>query len=532
MGLAPCIGANFSLSLQGCRADMLSRRRRSLTSTIIDPRTTDLIDEPQLSVPALYHAIRVTLEVETPAVRSSSSSIDDLGIREIEREVHQIVEDARQQWSAADRRLRMDNDGCQVELHDWLWFGGDYGTSGTDEQLWVPYTAHYCHRLDYLRANEPNNGRLETDDGAHYVELRAGGRAVQVDMDDTRNFTSVKCVRAPTMTVTQAVAWHAVLTGNCENLEKALRAGVSPNYRGPSYSRGTLLHAACERRSIGCARLLLDGTAHSDSQVQNERANPGIRDAFNKAALSAEAVQRLPVRDLLEGLIAEKDLQDFMQVDSKEALARALASREPADLRDSLNTLVGWKVLLKGRHAVPGQRRTPAIVFSTAQRRVGGVGGFGGRDTTVNEVRVFIAAPPRPDVPDTSTPASPTRGSRPPGVYSETKDVSFDQLETTEFELCRRVSDDEMRNAVRDDHTVDANLQEIPPVDVRRRSSYNYELAARLELEACVSQCLALRSPDIWSSSDERLARESMRSSLEDLADPSLAAVRRGRRPR
>ena len=170
-------------------------RRRSLTSTIIDPRTTDLIDEPQVSVPALYHAIRVTLEVETPEVRSSSSSIDDLGIREIEREVHQIVEDARQQWSAADRRLRMDNDGCQVELHDWLWFGGDSGSSSTDEQLWVPYTAHYCHRLDYLRANEPNNGRLETDDGAHYVELRAGGKAVQVDMGNTRNFTSVKCVR-------------------------------------------------------------------------------------------------------------------------------------------------------------------------------------------------------------------------------------------------------------------------------------------------------------------------------------------------
>ena len=56
------------------------------------------------------------------------------------------------------------------------------------------------------------------------------------------------------------MAWHAVRSGSHENLKLALQAKADPNFRGPSYSRGTLLHAACESGSLSCARMLIEGT--------------------------------------------------------------------------------------------------------------------------------------------------------------------------------------------------------------------------------------------------------------------------------
>ena len=70
--------------------------------------------------------------------------------------------------------------------------------------------------------------------------------------------------RADPMTIDDAIAWQACRDGNAEVLRLALRRGADPNFRGPGYTCGTLLHESCALGRVDCARLLLEDFGADD----------------------------------------------------------------------------------------------------------------------------------------------------------------------------------------------------------------------------------------------------------------------------
>ena len=171
-------------------------------------------------------------------------------------------------------------------------------------------------------------GVSATEQAGDHVALRprgGKGRALKV-----------RC--SSPMGVVDAVAWQACLDGDVRLLQEALERQANPNFRGPTYDGGTLMHAACAGGRVRCARVLLEHSADSCAKDRLGR-------------LPLDCLQSRPelrhMKRLLQDVVRQ---QEWVERDDKNKAETKYRARLDSEAGDALK---GWIIKLTGKDSKP-----------------------------------------------------------------------------------------------------------------------------------------------------------------------------------
>ena len=191
-------------------------------------------------------------------------------------------------------------------------------------------------------------------DGSKWRKVKREAHArlpVSVQPDDVaarhRTFDggTLNVRRADPMGVDDAIAWQACLDGDFERLHQALAHTADPNFRGPTYDCGTLLHMACAGGHVRCARLLVEGFA----------SDPRAKDREGRTPL--DFLQQRPDLRHMQRLLQDSVDELHRQQQDKQAKTEvAYRARREAEGGDALK---GWVLRF-----AQSSERTHAIVVN------------------------------------------------------------------------------------------------------------------------------------------------------------------------
>jgi serine/threonine protein kinase len=349
---------------------------------------------------------------------------------------------------------------------------------------WVPYSAHFCKRLDRLGMGE----QLETEDEANprVIELvshehgQRGSPKIALQRAKAATGTAparkreVRSYDPPRLSVADAVALHAVRAGQPGLLVRALRAGADPNFRGPSYDRGSLLHVAFASRSLSCARLLLE----------KYQASFRIRDVNCKTPLdlAREAADIPQAHQLFNEMKKRLKWQSESEQDLQQARDQSSSS-----VAQGASCLVGWRVDI-GRD--DGGPLVAAVVYGTKVKQRS----FLGTDEIFLLVAEFKSGERGRWEPGQAggvfgRSIAPVRKSPTDGSFCVSRERPFTAslLIEDRIWLRRRVTDRELMDACiacgLPEAQLDGILRRLPKSEAQKRQKYDFETAARLTLE-------------------------------------------------
>ena len=145
------------------------------------------------------------------------------------------------------------------------------------------------------------------------------------------------------MVLDDAVAWQACLDGDATLLREALQRDADPNFRGPTYSCGTLLHVACAGGRMDCARLLLEDFA-ADDRAKDRKGKVPFAYLTDQSDLKY-------MQQLLEDVVSRRNCIQRDKQTKEDVIFRARLAAEGGDV------LKGWVI-----HFVQEAKETNAIV--------------------------------------------------------------------------------------------------------------------------------------------------------------------------